>query len=107
MVSTSVCNIIPKDVKIYYEDGIPYMEYRGIANGFNCDKFEVHFPKIKLEISEFSFEEEYYSPSKLNVTFSDENVRNLYKPTFKIFEKTMTKAQIEKELGYKVNIVEK
>lgn len=105
MFSCTAKAVQPIDVKIYYENGVPYMEYRGITNDFSNDKFEVYFPKIGLEISEFTWEEDYCAPSRLSVTF-DGFIKNLGKPRFKITEKTMTKAQIEKELGYKVNIID-
>ena len=97
--------VIPTDVKIYYENGIPYMEYRGVTNNFSDDKFEVYFPKIPLNISEFTWDEDYTTVSQLSVTF--ENYLKISEvPRFKIIEKNMTKAQIEKELGYKINIID-
>lgn len=107
MVNTLCKSIKPIDVRIYYEDGVPYMEYRGITNDFCNDKFEIYLPKIKLEISEFTWTEDCCSFDSLEVTFANSNIAGLYKPQFKIIEKAMTKAQIEKELGYKINIIDK
>lgn len=109
MVNTLCKCIKPIDAKIYYEDGVPYMEYRGVTQDCCMDKFEVYFPKIKLEISEFSWTEDindYPYSNNLEVTFADQNIAKLYGPRFNIIEKAMTKAQIEKELGYKIKIVD-
>ena len=46
MVNTCVTNISPIDAKIYYEDGKPYMEYKGTTFNWHNDKVEVYFPKI-------------------------------------------------------------
>lgn len=102
-------NIKPIDAKIYYEDGVPYLEYRGMTQNFCNDMVEVYIPKIKLEISAVAWEEEcirYDTLNKLEVTFSDETITRQYSPQFKTIERTMTKAEIEKELGYKVKIVD-
>ena len=106
MINTCVTNIFPTDAKIYYEDGSPYMEYKGITYDWRNDKVEVYFPKISLNISEVQLMEETNGYETLDVTFSVQGFK-LKKPVFTTIERTMTKAQIEKELGYKVNIVEK
>ena len=106
MVNTCVSNIIPKDARIYYENGVPYMEYKGVTYDWRNDKVEVYFPKISLNISEVEYSEDISGYEKLNVTFSGEGFK-LKKPVFTTIERTMTKADIEKELGYKINIVEK
>lgn len=99
-------NIKPIDAKIYYEDGVPYLEYRGMTQNFCNDMVEVYFPKIKLEISAVTWSEEINCDSQLEVTFADNAISTLYSPRLKTIERTMTKAEIEKELGYKVKIVD-
>lgn len=110
MSSSYIYNIKPIDAKIYYEDGMPYMEYRGVTQNFCHDMVEIYIPKIKLEISSLTWSTDidhsgHYD--QLEVTFSDDNIKDIYAPQFKTIERTMTKAQIEKELGYKVKIVDK
>lgn len=99
-------NIFPIDAKIYYEGGKPYMEYKGVTLDCRNDKVEVYFPKIALNISEVEYIEDISGYEELNVTFTCGDFK-LKKPVFTTIERTMTKAEIEKELGYKVNIVEK
>lgn len=41
----------PTDVKIYVEDGVPYLDYTGICYASNGDKIKVHFPKIDLTLT--------------------------------------------------------
>lgn len=105
----SLNDIVPTDVKIYYENGTPYMEYRGVTQNPRFDKVEIYLPKISLSISSIEYTENLYDPDELHVTFSDKYLVHPHKNVFtaKTIERNMTKAQIEKELGYKVNIVEK
>lgn len=100
--------IKPTDLKIYYEDSTPYLDYKGIAET-NYGKVEVHIPKMGLIINNLECNrEDLYNEFGASVitmreylTHSDEVF------TIKVLERDMTKNQIEKELGYKVNIVEK
>ena len=109
MTNMHVKEIIPTDVKVYYENGIPYLEYRGIPQNGSFDKVEVYIPKINLNISSIEYTSNLYAPNELNVTFSANHIiePNNYNVVVTVIERNMTKAQIEKELGYKVNIVEK
>lgn len=52
-------NITPTDVKIYVENGTPYLDYTGICYASNGDKIKVHFPKIDLTLTNITQEKEY------------------------------------------------
>lgn len=80
-------NIIPTDVKIYVENGTPYLDYTGICYASNGGKIKVHFPKVDL-------------------TFTNICAPNGKLTTFEVLEREVSKKQLEKELGYKLNIKE-
>lgn len=103
-------DIQPTDVKIYIEDDTPYLDYTGTCyvNGSKC---KIHLPKIGLSFSKIEQEkdvEEYsYWGYKQEITMSFNIFASdgkYYK--FEILERKMSKEQIEKELGYKINIKE-
>lgn len=41
-------SLMPTDVKIYTEDGIPYLDYTGTCYMSDGCKYKIHFPKIGL-----------------------------------------------------------
>ena len=100
---------------IFYENKIPYIDWKGttiLPNGCIAD---VHIPKMSLDINEINIDQEelYFSGYNLlsKITKSRQIfVREGFKPDEDIIitirEKEMTKEQIEKELGYKVKIKE-
>ena len=103
--------ILPTDVKIYTEDGVPYLDYIGtfyINDGCKC---KIHLPKIGLTFSKVTQEKEeeeydYFGYKKkvlmnFNVFVSDDKFWE-----FEILEREVSKKQLEKELGYKLNIKE-
>lgn len=101
-------NLTPTDVKIYFENGLPYIDYIGKCYTDNGFIMKVHIPKISLNISLLENNKEYYE-SKNNLVVRAECFAHFEQDnffTFEIIERDMTKKQIEKELGYKVNIVE-
>lgn len=83
-------HITPTDVKIYVENGTPYLDYTGICYASNGDKIKVHFPKIDLTLTNIT-----------NVCASNDKWA-----TFEVIEREVSKEQLEKELGYKLNIKE-
>lgn len=100
--------IKPTDLKIYYEDNTPYLDYKGIAET-NYGKVEFHFPKMALILNEVECNTEMFGCGRGEsvVTMRECLTRSKEFFTIKTLERNMTKNQIEKELGYKVNIVEK
>nr|DAU51690.1 MAG TPA: hypothetical protein [Caudoviricetes sp.] len=44
-------NITPTDVKIYVENGIPYLDYTGTCYMINVGKYKVHISKIGLTLT--------------------------------------------------------
>ena len=103
----SLANVIPTDVKVFYENGTPYLEYRGVVN--NCrEQVEVYLPKIALNLSAITWETDesiIYNNARLVAEFANEFADKKDAPVVKTIERTMTKEQIEKELGYKIKIV--
>lgn len=104
--------IHPTDVKIYMEDEKPYLEYTGIID-HGDEKIKVYFPKIDLTFNVLEHIEErqdFYDQWRLpigSIILSQQimvgNTNTAYE--YKIIERTMTKKDLEKKLGYKVNIV--
>lgn len=98
--------IKPTDLKIYYEDGIPYLDYKGIADT-NFGRVKFHFPKMGLVINSLECTSEEVYNQKGEAVISMRNYISHCNECFtiKTLERNMTKKEIEKELGYKVNIV--
>ena len=105
--------IHPTDVKVYVEDNKPYLEYTGIID-YGNEKIKVYFPKIDLTFNVLECIEEredvYYEPWKSpigRVLLSQQimvgNTKTAYE--YQVIERTMTKKELEKKLGYKVNII--
>ena len=104
-------SITPTDVKIYTEDGIPYLDYIGTFYDSDGCKCKVHIPKIGLTFSQITQEKEeeeydYFGHKRkilmnFNVFVSDNKFYEL-----EILEREVSKKQLEKELGYKLNIKE-
>lgn len=42
--------ISPTDVKVYYEGGEPYLDYKGVAST-DYGKVEIHIPKMGLKLT--------------------------------------------------------
>ena len=110
-------SIMPKDVRIYYEDNMPYLEYTGEITANDGTKTEVRLPKISLVYNVIEDNSEYYDQyaygihgEKLYFTrvklSQNVIIKNDKWYDMQIVEREMTKKQIEKELGYNVKIVE-
>lgn len=98
-----------KDIKVYLEDGQPYIRWVGEYQ-CNGDTFEVCIPKLDVNV---------HAIVKDNVEMTVDNHvnripitirRDMYATEDDVFftvtrkERKMTKEQIEKELGYKIEI---
>ena len=97
----------PTDLKIYYEDSTPYLDYKGIAET-NYGKVEIHIPKMGLVINELECKYEDVCDGRGASVFATRFYQAHSEPaafTIRTLERNMTKNQIEKELGYKVNII--
>lgn len=104
-------SLMPTDVKIYTEDGTPYLDYTGTCYMSDGCKCKIHIPKIGLTFSQVTQEKEeeeydYFGYKKkvlmnFNVFVSDDKFWE-----FEILEREVSKKQLEKELGYKLNIKE-
>ena len=104
-------SITPTDVKIYTEDGIPYLDYTGTFYTNDGCKCKIHLPKIGLTFSQVTQEKEeeeydYFGHKRkvlmnFNIFASDDKFWE-----FEIIEREVSKKQLEKELGYKLNIKE-
>ena len=102
--------ITPTDVRVYIEDGVPYLDYIGtVMTGMG--KAKVHIPKIGLNITAVSKEEDIVDSYDMynNKVASIRTRLEIFAENdrwceCKIIEREMSKEQIEKELGYKVKI---
>lgn len=102
--------ILPTDVKIYTEDGVPYLDYTGTFYASDGCKCKIHLPKIGLTFSQVTQEQEteydYFGYKRkvlmnFNIFASDDKFYE-----FEIIEREVSKKQLEEELGYKLNIKE-
>ena len=97
---------------IFYEDNVPYIDWKGATVLSDGSIANVHIPKMGLDISEINQEVEGYSDFFGNkVTRSIQVfVKDGFEPDEDIIitikEREMTKEQIEKEFGYKIKIKE-
>lgn len=108
--------ILPTDIKIFYENERPYIAYKGTFRE-NGIEYEIEIPKMDMtlksveNISEIITQLVYnhsgipirtYQMPVVNECFAEHDV------TFQIrtLKAQMTKAEIEKKLGYKVDIVD-
>lgn len=109
---TITSGVEPKDVKIFYEDGVPYLNYVGTSVCDNGFKVRVIIPKMSLKLE--------------NITINTEIINKIYKKGLEIpihtekriysvdeqyaiiepIEREVTKEDLEKELGYKLNIAD-
>lgn len=104
-------SIHPTDVKIYIEDDVPYLDYVGTFYAADCSKCKVHFPKIGLTFSKVTQEKEeeeydYFGYKQRIITKFDVYAIDDKWATFEVIERDVSKKQLEKELGYKLNIKE-
>ena len=102
--------ITSTDVRVYIEDGVPYLDYIGTVMT-NMGKTKVHIPKIGLDITAVSKEEETVDSYDIydNRVASIRTRLEIFAENdrwceCKIIEREMSKEQIEKELGYKIKI---
>lgn len=99
-----------RDARIYTENGIPYIDWHGTTKTNDGYILDVHFPKMSLDISKIEQEEEWYCINSISLQKSrqvfatNENDRDEVIITIK--EREVTKKQLEKELGYKIKIME-
>lgn len=108
----TICEPIkPKDVSIFIEDGVPYIKYTGTTTLSNGIKVEVEIPKMDLWLKGIECYHEDISdcinrPDKKKYMrckkelFAVEDVGF----TVKTLERTCKKEELERELGYKLNL---
>lgn len=107
--------IVPTDVHIYYEDGMPYLDYTGVTRTADGCEVKVHLPKISLVYNvlenniktEDAYDNKYGKLiARFNVKLDQEVlIKNDNWFDLQIIKRQMTKKQIEKELGYNITIV--
>lgn len=103
--------ITPIDVKIYTEDGVPYLDYIGTFYTNDGCKCKIHLPKIGLTFSKVTQEKEeeeydYFGYKQIITTAFNVFASNDEWFKYEIIEREVSKKQLEKELGYKLNIKE-
>ena len=105
VITTFDSVVFPTDAKIFYEDNKPYLEYTGMVAGINGEEVKIHFPKISLEFQEAEIN---FDRDMMTTTFSSQTLIQSPedKMTLQIITRNMPKKEIEKELGYKVNIID-
>jgi len=104
-------SLIPTDVKIYYEDSMPYLDYTGITRTADGCEVKMHIPKISLVYNvienKYIDRDVYDRHGDIGVKLNQEiMIKNGEWFDAQIIKRQMTKKQIEKELGYQVTIME-
>lgn len=113
-----ITNIQCTKADIYYENGMPYLNWYGEAKSTVSKEIaKVHIPKMSLDIHHLETQEEEVTGkygvliSMLRRTFvasqqfSEDNRGDII-IEFVNGRKPMTQEQIEQELGYKIKILE-
>lgn len=101
--------LTPTDVKIYTEDGVPYLDYTGTCYMSDGCKYKIHLPKVGLNFTQVTQKEEsdIYDicgyKQKILLDFRVLVTDGKFY-TYEILERDVSKKQLEKELGYKLNI---
>lgn len=116
--STSyICDtIIPTNIKVFYENKRPYISYKGIFR-YGNDEYEIEIPKMDMVLQTVEAIVDRYYAEAFDHTGScilqhQIGVRNEFYAhhdiayTIKRIKSKMTKEEIEKELGYKIDIVD-
>ena len=101
-----------KDISIFLEDGQPYIHWVGEFSNGN-DVYEVDIPKMDVNIDAIVEDKPVEFDTLGHVSYPKVSfVKHLYAVqdgvifTVTCKKREMTKEQIEKELGYKINIVD-
>ena len=76
-------NVIPTDVSIFYEDGVPFLKYTGTTY-VDGRKVEVSIPKMDLYLREINTHSEVKYEEEKGITYSVTCRQNVYivKDTF-------------------------
>ena len=94
-------NLKPTTVHIFYEKEVPYMDYVGVAET-NKGKIKMHFPKLGLDFTVMEIQEDRWNGHLMSQQIY---ISNDVWVDFEFIDRKMTKEEIEKELGYKVEII--
>lgn len=102
----------PTDIKVYYEDGQPYISYKGEFVG-DSGKWEIEIPQMSMVLNalERIIDMECSMDIRGNIThrvpvcnqfFATHDVAYIIRSK----KVKMTKADIERELGYGIELIE-
>ena len=99
--------IKPTSVEVFYEDGVPYIKYIGRTELDNGLVVQVEIPKMDLILKEVvsEYDSKYSDKAKI-IASQNIYVKSEHWCKFKPLARTCTKKDLEKELGYKLNIKE-
>ena len=103
--------VVPTDIKVFYEDGQPYISYKGEFVD-DHEEWEIEIPKMSMvlntleKFAETVEEVNFYGPIMrwipvCNQFFAAHDVNY----TMRRKKAKMTKADIERELGYRIDII--
>lgn len=105
-------HIEPTDIKVFYEEGKPYIHYKGVLN-YMGDQYAIDIPKMDMvlktleHVTEYSCTFDYKREKVIKVpVLSECHAEHEVYFTADLIKKKMSKSEIEKELGYKVDIVD-
>ena len=103
-------SIQPIDVKVYAENGAPYLDYTGTCYMSDGCKCKIHIPKVGLTLTNIKSESDacydYLGHAKTTLPWFQIYACGDEIFTFEVIEREVSKKQLEKELGYKINIKE-
>ena len=107
-------DVMPVSAEIFYEDGVPYMKYKGTTYMSNGVKVQIDIPKMSLKLSaikdrtEVDYQTNFNGKHRVISSFKREffATQDDIAYTIKTLSRTCSKADLEKELGYKLNLTE-
>lgn len=106
--------IVPKEVVVFYEEGVPYLRYTGTTS-INGHRAEIRIPKLSLQFDQMnatSYEEDIYDSVCGKKVGTSSYAQRLYIQDsryleFEILPQEVTLDELEKMLEHPVVIKEK
>ncbi len=111
-IQNKICEqVIPTDIRVFYEDGRPYIYYKGKVVS-RYDEWEIEIPKMDMvlntleRIVDIEYTVSVHGDMQrrtpvCNQFYAEHDVA--YR--MRIAKRKMTQRDIERELGYKVDII--
>lgn len=101
-------DILPVSAEIFYEDGTPYIKYVGKTISDDGTEYKVEIDKLSLVINGLEGYSETLFNGRVSIPIKRQFFANTNDVAFKLIliKRKCTIADLEKELGYKIELKE-